>query len=154
MSTQTKLLSIIPGSCTPALLPKLGPSQAKELATVFKALADPTRVQIVSLLLEAGERGLCVCDIVANFPLGQPTISHHLKLLRDARLLLSRKQGLWVFYSLNRERLACLGIAVPPIGVLPQEEAREAVGTTRGFPYRRAAVGSTVRNRGANHGQS
>jgi len=68
---------------------------------------------MVSLLLGAGEGGLCVCDIGLNFPLRQPTISHHLRVLREAGLLRARKEGLWVYYSLNRERLDRLGITPP-----------------------------------------
>ena len=111
--TETKLLRVTPEKCLPALRAKLDPLKARELATVFKALADPTRVQIVSLLLEAEEPGVCVCDIGFNFPLGQPTISHHLKVLKDAGLVCARKGGLWVYYSVNREHLAHLGIALP-----------------------------------------
>ena len=111
--TETKLLQMAPEKCLPVLHSKLDPVRARELATAFKALADPTRVQIVSLLLGTGEAGLCVCDIVSNFPLGQPTVSHHLKVLRDARLVRARKGGLWVHYSANREHLTLLGIVLP-----------------------------------------
>lgn len=96
-----------------AALTALTPSRARELALVYRALADPTRVQIVSMLLGAGESGLCVCDIVPNFPLGQPTISHHLKVLKDTGLLKPWKRGLWVHYTVNRERLSRLGISLP-----------------------------------------
>ncbi|MBF8267033.1 MAG: transcriptional regulator, ArsR family [Dehalococcoidia bacterium] len=112
MSAQTRPLRVVPQLCSPALRPKLDPSEARELAVVFKALADPARVQMVSLLLGADEKGVCVCDIGMNFPLGQSTVSHHLKILRDAGLLRARKGGLWVFYSVNRERLAHMGIAL------------------------------------------
>jgi ArsR family transcriptional regulator len=73
-------------------------SQAKVLA----ALADPTRLQIVEMLARLDDQ-MCVCDIGTPFNLGQPTISHHLKVLRDARLVNWEKRGLWVYYSLNRE---------------------------------------------------
>ena len=86
---------------------------AGELASAFRALSDPTRVQIMSLLLAAGMEGLCVCDIVACFSLGQSTISHHLGLLRDAGLVSATKKGLWVFYAARPERLASLGIYLP-----------------------------------------
>lgn len=74
------------------------------LLRALKALADPTRLQIVSLLAQHQEP-LCVCDIVAAFPLEQPTISHHLRVLREAGLVNCDKQGLWCFYSLWREAL-------------------------------------------------
>src|SRR3990167_5515341 len=95
MDTLTRTGPLAVDGTLPALLHGLSLHQARELATAFKALADPTRVQIVSLLLGTGEAGLCVCDIVSNFPLGQPTVSHHLKVLRDARLVRARKGGLW-----------------------------------------------------------
>src|SRR5205807_2369418 len=72
---------------------------------LLAALADGTRLQIVEMLAGLDEP-LCVCDIVSHFELGQPTISHHLKVLRDARLVKWEKRGLWVYYSLNRETLA------------------------------------------------
>ena len=93
--------------------PGLSAGQAEELAALFRALADPTRIQIVSLLLAAGASGLCVCDIVAHFALRQPTISHHLKLLKDAGLASATKKGLWVYYMVNKERLAHFSISVP-----------------------------------------
>lgn len=100
-------------ACLPAVRPKLETSRARDLARVFKALSDPTRVQIIAMLLPAGKRGLCVCDIGLSFPLRQPTISHHLKVLRQAGLLGDRKEGLWVYYFLHRKRLSALGIQVP-----------------------------------------
>jgi len=81
-------------------------TEAQGYAAAFKALADPTRIQIVRLLEGAGQAGLCVCDVVTNFPLEQPTISYHLGVLRQAGLVSSRKRGQWVYYSLNQERLA------------------------------------------------
>lgn len=78
---------------------------AKDTADTVKllsALADPTRLQIVQMLAGMQEP-LCVCDIQGHFDLGQPTISHHLKVLRDAGLVLWEKRGLWVYYSLNAD---------------------------------------------------
>lgn len=93
--------------CEPTARPVLGDAWARDYACLFKALADPTRVQIITMLAEADQQGgLCVCDIVANFRLEQPTISHHLRVLREAGLVTARKQGPWVYYSLNRARLA------------------------------------------------
>lgn len=71
---------------------------------LLAALADPTRLQIVQLLARQDEP-LCVCDIVSQFTLGQPTISHHLKVLREARLVTWDKRGLWVYYALDRATL-------------------------------------------------
>ncbi|MEK7777735.1 MAG: metalloregulator ArsR/SmtB family transcription factor [Chloroflexota bacterium] len=117
-----------------ATVPGLSLVHAEELAMMFRALADVTRVQIASLLLAAGESGLCVCDIVARFPLGQPTISHHLKVLKDADLVCTRKKGLWVYYSANKQALSRLGIALPllegPIEQSPCED--DGCGTSSG----------------------
>ena len=70
---------------------------AVDLSRRLKALADPTRLEIVSRLLAAREP-VCVCDLVAGFDLGQPTISHHLKRLRQAGLVRAQRRGTWVYY--------------------------------------------------------
>ena len=74
-------------------------------ARVFKALGDETRLSIVAMLGCAG-RPLCVCEIEPRFELSQPTISHHLKVLRDSGLVETERRGTWVHYSLARETLA------------------------------------------------
>jgi len=85
--------------------PKLSRGRAREYAGWFKALADPTRIRILNLL--AANRGaVCVCDIVKHFPIGQPTISHHLKILRDTRFVQSERRGTFMYYRVNRN---CLG---------------------------------------------
>jgi ArsR family transcriptional regulator len=76
---------------------------AQEIAATFKALADPTRVAIVNQLACCEE--CCVCDLTAAFDLSQPTISHHLKILRDAGLVQSESRGTWAYYRLVPEAL-------------------------------------------------
>lgn len=88
---------------------------AAGLALVFKALADPVRLRLVSLIgaREGGE--VCVCDLASAFDLTQPTISHHLKVLREAGLIESDRRGTWVYYRLvpaALERMAAL-LTVP-----------------------------------------
>ena len=78
--------------------PALSSDAAAQLATVFKALADPTRVAIVNRLAAAPE--VCVCDLTATFALSQPTISHHLRLLRQAGLVEAERRGTWAYYRL------------------------------------------------------
>ncbi|MDP9252859.1 MAG: metalloregulator ArsR/SmtB family transcription factor [Chloroflexota bacterium] len=73
--------------------------RAEEIADVLKALADPTRVQIILCLREAKEP-VCVCDFTATFDLSQPTISHHMARLRDAGLVEATRQGIWSYYRL------------------------------------------------------
>lgn len=96
--------------CTPALSLRLSPGEANELAAMFKALGHPVRLQIVELLSRyAGQ--VCVCDIESQFDLSQPTISHHLKILREAGLVDAEQRGLWVYYFLHTsavERLRSL----------------------------------------------
>lgn len=109
------------GCCINLRPSALSEEAAKEQARIFAALGDPTRLGILALL-SAQTEPLCVCEIVTAFPLGQSTISHHLKLLRDAGLLLSVKRGLWVYYAPNRERLDYVAALVQAIG--PQDEGR------------------------------
>jgi ArsR family transcriptional regulator, arsenate/arsenite/antimonite-responsive transcriptional repressor len=89
------------GCCMPVDLP-LQPARADALADVFRALADPTRVQMLRMLQDAGGP-LCVCDLTAAFEQSQPTISHHLAKLRDAGFVHSEKHGIWAFYSLRED---------------------------------------------------
>jgi ArsR family transcriptional regulator len=88
--------------CCVAVAPLLPQHQADQLATIFRALADPTRVQMLHLLKAATEP-LCVCDFTAAFELGQPTVSHHLARLKDAGLVSSFKRGVWSFYQLRQD---------------------------------------------------
>jgi ArsR family transcriptional regulator, arsenate/arsenite/antimonite-responsive transcriptional repressor len=88
--------------CCVAVAPLLADEQADELAALFRALADPTRVQMLHLLKAATEP-ICVCDFTAAFDLGQPTVSHHLAKLKEAGLVTRFKRGVWSFYSLRRD---------------------------------------------------
>jgi ArsR family transcriptional regulator len=93
MSNQTAM------GCCPALrVAALGESQATELAAMFKALGDPVRLRLLSLIASHPGGEACVCEISATFDVSQPTISHHLKLLRSAGLLDCERRGTWVYY--------------------------------------------------------
>ena len=94
-----------PICCGPDTLPLPEPAR-HELAARFKALADPTRVAIVNCLAAADE--VCVCDLNARFELSQPTISHHLKILREAGLVDSTRRGTWAYYRLVPEAIESL----------------------------------------------
>lgn len=85
--------------CVPLTSAPIAPEDATELARRFKALADPTRVRLLSLVAahEGGEA--CVCDITEPVGLSQPTVSHHLKILVEAGLLAREQRGTWAFYS-------------------------------------------------------
>ena len=84
--------------------PGVAEPEAETYAGWFKALADPTRIRILNLLAQSADP-VCVCDIVDHFPLGQPTISHHLKVLRDVRFVVAERRGTYMHYRVNR---ACL----------------------------------------------
>jgi ArsR family transcriptional regulator, arsenate/arsenite/antimonite-responsive transcriptional repressor len=86
--------------CCVQLAPPLSDRVADDLAEIYKALADPTRVQMLHMLKAAPEP-VCVCDFTAAFDLGQPTVSHHLSKLKAAGLVRSFKRGVWAFYSLR-----------------------------------------------------
>ncbi|GHO43124.1 ArsR/SmtB family transcription factor [Ktedonospora formicarum] len=97
------------GSTTVGIAPKFVPTLSEDDAVVqarlLKALADPTRLRILSLL-SRHEGEVCVFEIVESFTLEQPTISHHLRILRDAGLVDCRKKGLWAYYYVRRDALA------------------------------------------------
>jgi DNA-binding transcriptional ArsR family regulator len=91
--------------CPPvSVTASVGEREAETYASWFKALADPTRIRILNLLARSPEP-LCVCDIVDGFPLGQPAISHHLKVLKDVRFVVAERRGTFMYYRVNR---ACL----------------------------------------------
>lgn len=94
------------GGCATSLVrAPLGAADAEGLARVFKALGDPNRLRLLSLIAshEGGEA--CVCDLTEPLDLSQPTVSHHLRVLREAGLVSSERRGTWVHYSLVPEAL-------------------------------------------------
>lgn len=84
----------------------LSPMVAEQLANSFKALGDPNRLRLLNLLAENGE--MCVCDFPELLGIGQPTVSHHLKVLTEAGLLVREKRGKWAFYDLARSSISDL----------------------------------------------
>ena len=94
------LLPAVEACCTPLLREPITASQAADLARLLKALADPTRLQLVSMVAahEGGEA--CVCELTEPLGLTQPTISHHLKILVDAGIFTRDKRGVWAYYAL------------------------------------------------------
>ncbi|MCC6554576.1 MAG: helix-turn-helix transcriptional regulator [Polyangiaceae bacterium] len=95
-----KLTDRAPLGCCPEPA-KLRPEATRPYARLFKALGDETRLEMLALLAAAGAE-MCVCNIEEHFDLSQPTISHHLKILREARLVTAERRGTWVYYSLDR----------------------------------------------------
>jgi len=108
-----KTLPVVqPVLCCSPDTPVLPAAAAAELAELFKALADPTRVAIVNRLAALEE--VCVCDLTSAFDLSQPTVSHHLRVLRDAGMVEAERRGTWAYYrlvpgALERLRLAFAG---------------------------------------------
>lgn len=107
--------------CCPGLsAAPLGEDQAAELARVFKALGDPVRLRLMSMIASRGEGGeVCVCELTPAFDLSQPTISHHLKLLRQAGLIGCERRGTWVHYWVLPgvlDRLAAFLTTAQPAG--------------------------------------
>ena len=83
--------------CEPVVYPDVERAEAVRMATVAKALGDPIRVQLVDVLRRHAGK-VCVCELVPLFDLSQPTVSHHLKVLREAGIVDSERQGLWAYY--------------------------------------------------------
>lgn len=103
--------------CTTTLASPLTPETAADLAGTFKALGDPVRLRLLSLIAAAGGQDVCVCELTPAFDLSQPTISHHLKVLREAGLLTSERRGTWVYYRVVPEALQQLSDALVPTGL-------------------------------------
>lgn len=95
--------------CSSSLLHEpLSSAQAADLAVAFKALGDPVRLRLFSLIASHADGEACVCDLSGEFDVSQPTISHHLKVLREAGLLTSERRASWVYYRASVEALQSL----------------------------------------------
>lgn len=89
----------VAAGCCDAPAAALGEVAAAEVAAAFKALGDPVRLRLLSMIAATqAEQGVCVCELTPAFALSQPTISHHLKLLRQAGLIDCERRGTWVYY--------------------------------------------------------
>jgi ArsR family transcriptional regulator len=95
--------------CTPMVREPLTEDAAKSLAGAFKALADPVRLRLLSLIASFAGGEACVCDLTGPFEVSQPTISHHLRVLREAGLIDSERRGTWVYYWVLPDALDRLG---------------------------------------------
>ncbi|WP_324251257.1 metalloregulator ArsR/SmtB family transcription factor [Nocardioides sp. Leaf374] len=103
--------------CTPLAREPISDEQAGQLAPLLKAIADPVRLRLLSLVLSHEGAEACVCDLLPAFDLSQPTISHHLKVLHDAGLLDREKRGVWVYYQARPAAMAALGSLFDAAGV-------------------------------------
>jgi ArsR family transcriptional regulator len=93
--------------CDPQSRPTTTFAQAERLAADFEILSHPVRLQLIDVL-ERNEGRVCVCDLEAAVPVKQPTVSHHLRLLREAGLVTSERAGVWVYYKIDRAEFAAL----------------------------------------------
>lgn len=102
------------GCCAPLVREPLSTEQSVELSRVFKALGDPVRLRLLSLIAshEGGEA--CVCDLTGVFDLSGPTISHHLKVLREAGLITGDRRGTWIYYRVQPHALQQLSDVLVP----------------------------------------
>jgi ArsR family transcriptional regulator len=101
-------VTLLPERCCPVLGRPLSIEEAERDAALLRALADPVRLRLLSLIAAGGDGEACVCDLNAEFDLSQPTISHHLKVLHAAGLVERSKKGVWVHYSVRRGAFADL----------------------------------------------
>lgn len=93
-------------TCAPSgLAQPIKRAQAEQLALVLKALADPTRLQLLATITNSAQSEACVCDLADSVDLSQPTISHHLKVLTEVGLITREKRGTWAWYSVNQSQL-------------------------------------------------
>ncbi len=114
MAARTKVvMSVSEDECCPAVLnAPLSLEDSADLARDFALLADPTRLRMLSLLASAPAGEACVCELVEPLERSQPTVSHHLKVLADAGLIVGDKRGRWVWYRVVPQRLAQLRTAL------------------------------------------
>jgi ArsR family transcriptional regulator, arsenate/arsenite/antimonite-responsive transcriptional repressor len=89
-------------------------ADAEQLARRFKALADPTRVRLLSLIAAHEDGEACICDLIAPVELSQPTVSHHMKQLADAGLVTREQRGKWAYYRIVNDALTALAAAITP----------------------------------------
>ncbi|MFN8081982.1 MAG: metalloregulator ArsR/SmtB family transcription factor [Kineosporiaceae bacterium] len=93
--------------CPPLAVRALGVADAASIAPMFKALGDPVRLRLMSMIASVDEA--CVCDLTGAFEVSAPTISHHLKVLREAGLIDGERRGTWVYYRVRPAALQALG---------------------------------------------
>lgn len=96
--------------CSPMVADPLSEAEAVDRARVFKALSDPTRLRLLSLIAAHADGEVCVCDLTGEFDVTAPTISFHLRVLREAGLVDSQRRATWVYYRANQQMLAGLSV--------------------------------------------
>ena len=103
------------GCCGPLGEAVLTPEAAEDLARRLKALAEPARLRLLSLLMTATSGEACTCELTEPLGLSQPTVSHHLKKLAEAGLVIGERRGVWTYYRVDRDALAAAGRLLGPV---------------------------------------
>jgi ArsR family transcriptional regulator len=101
--------------CSPLSRQPMTQAQAEQVTPLLKAIADPVRLRLMSLVLSYDGGEACVCDLNDAFDLSQPTVSHHLKVLHEVGLLEREKRGVWVYYRARPEAMAALAALIAPV---------------------------------------
>lgn len=109
---RTELPVVADACCSPLTEGALDAGSAERLAHLFKALGDPTRVRLLSLIAAAEAGEACICDLTAPVGLSQPTVSHHMRVLVDAGLVTRDQRGRWAYYAVVPEALDSLAGAL------------------------------------------
>jgi ArsR family transcriptional regulator len=109
------LLTDVDACCSPLTGGALDDGQAERLALMFKALGDPTRVKLVSLIAATETGEACICDLTEPVGLTQPTVSHHMRLLTEAGLVTREQRGKWAYYRVDHDTLRAVAQAVSPV---------------------------------------
>jgi ArsR family transcriptional regulator len=106
--------------CVPLTREPISPGGADELAPLFKAVADPMRLRLLSLIAchDGGET--CVCDLLEVFDVTAPTVSYHLRILREAGLISAERRGTWVYYRVNPDVMARMSAVLVPNLAVPE----------------------------------
>jgi ArsR family transcriptional regulator len=116
-TTLPLITSDLAACCAPVTGGTLDAAAAERLARIFKALGDPTRVRLLSLISAAGEA--CICDLTEPVALSQPTVSHHMKQLADAGLVTRTQRGKWAYYRVVEETPRTAAQAITPVTRTP-----------------------------------
>lgn len=100
---------------TPLMAPALSDADADAMASALKAIADPNRVKILHRLISSAPRSVCVCDLAEPLGIGQPSVSHHLRVLRQAGLVERRREARFAYYSARIDNLRALAALIAPV---------------------------------------
>ena len=114
MSKSLPVVDLRDTCCEPLASSPLSATDALLPAKMFKALGEPVRLRLMSMIASHSGGEACVCDLTDTFDLSQPTISHHLKVLKDAGLVTSQRRGTWVYYRANPEGFAMMSDLLRP----------------------------------------